>query len=82
MNKVYRYCYCYSPSKRAGSDPEAFWLWLVMAITASVKPESGQIVYVGSDFPHHFQFVFLKKAWAILCKTDPDPIWMAWPWFG
>ena len=26
--------------------------------------------------------VFPKKAWAILCKTDPDPIWMAWPGFG
>ena len=26
--------------------------------------------------------VFPKKAWIILCRTDPDPIWMAWSWFG
>ena len=26
--------------------------------------------------------VFPKKAWAVLCKTDPDSIWMAWPGFG
>ena len=25
---------------------------------------------------------FPKKAWAIVCKTDPDPIWRAWPGFG
>ena len=25
---------------------------------------------------------FPKKAWIILCKTDPDPIWMAWSGFG
>ena len=25
-----------------------------------------------------FSSVFPKKAWAILCKTDPDPIWMTW----
>ena len=29
------------PSKHAGSDPEAFLLRPVMAITASVQPESG-----------------------------------------
>ena len=26
--------------------------------------------------------VFPKKAWTILCKTDPDPIWVAWSGFG
>ena len=26
--------------------------------------------------------VFPKKAWIILCKTDPDPIWMAWSGFS
>ena len=25
----------------------------------------------------HFSSIFPKKAWIILCKTDPDPIWMA-----
>ena len=78
----------YVPSNHAGSDPEAFWLRPVMAITASVQPESGRIVYAGSDFPHPFQFRFFvvvffpKKARIILRKTDPDPIWMAWSGFG
>ena len=36
-----------------------------MSFRASVQPESGRTVY----------------AWVILCKTDPDPIWMAWSWF-
>ena len=46
------------PSKHAGSDPEAFWLWPVMAITVSVqRPELGRIVYAGSDFPHPFQLL-------------------------
>ena len=44
-------------SKHAGSDPEAFWLRPVMAITASVQPELGRIVHAGSDFPHPFQSV-------------------------
>ena len=42
------------PSKHAGSDPETFWLRPVMAITASVQPESGRIGYAGSDFLHPF----------------------------
>ena len=29
-----------------------------------------------------FSSVFPKKAWIIVCKTDPDPIWMAWSGFG
>ena len=29
-----------------------------------------------------FSSVFPKKAWIILCKTDPDLIWMAWSGFG
>ena len=44
------------PSKHAGSDPEAFWLRPVMAVTASLQLESGRRVYAGSDFPHPFQF--------------------------
>ena len=27
-----------------------------MAVTANLQPESGRIVYAGSDFPHPFQF--------------------------
>ena len=53
-----------------------------MAIVASVQPESGGIIYAGSDFTHLIQFRFPKKAWSILRKTDPDPIWMAWSRFG
>ena len=54
-----------------------------MAITASVEPESGRIVYAGSDFPIPIRFRFFvfcfspKKAQTLLCKTDPDLIWMA-----
>ena len=40
--------------KRFGYGP-------VMAITASVQPESGRIVYVGSDFPRPFQLRFSKE---------------------
>ena len=29
-----------------------------------------------------FSFIFPKKARIILCKTDPDPNWMAWSGFG
>ena len=29
-----------------------------------------------------FGSVLPKKAWTILGKTDPDPIWMAWSGFG
>ena len=25
-----------------------------------------------------FSSVFPKKAWTILCKTDPDLIWLSW----
>ena len=52
-----------------------------MAITASVQPVSGRIVYAGSDFLHPFQYRFPKKAW-IIRRTDPDPIWMACAGFG
>ena len=50
-----------NPSKHAGSDPEAFWLRPVMAITASVQSESARIVYARSDFPHPFQFRFSEE---------------------
>ena len=33
-------------------------------------------------FSSVFFFFLTKKAWVILCKTDPDLIWMAWSWFG
>ena len=52
-----------------------------MAVTASVQPELGRIVYAGSDFRIRFSSVFSKKAWIILCKTDPDLIF-GWPGQG
>ena len=83
----------YTPSKHAGSDPEAFWLRPVMAVTASVQPESGRILSARSDLLHSIQFLllffsfsfflfFLKKACIILYKTDLYPVWMAWSVFG
>ena len=36
------------------------------------------------DLTSHIRFssVFQKKAWIMLCKADPYPIWMAWSGFG
>ena len=83
----YRFRIVSHSNKHAGSDPEAFLLRPVMAVTARVQPKSGWTVYAGSDFPHPFQLRFFfspppKKSWLILCKTDPDLIWMAWSGFG
>ena len=47
-----------------------------------MQPESGRTVYAESDFPHPFQLRFSKEGMVILCKTDPDLIWMAWSGFG
>ena len=49
------------PIKHAGSDPEAFWLRPVIAVTASVQPESGRIVYTRFDFPHPIRFRVSKE---------------------
>ena len=66
------------PSKHARSDPEAFWLRSVTAVTASVQPVSGRIVYMLDPTSRiRFSSVFPKKAWIIFCKTGPGPIWMA-----
>ena len=60
-----------TPGKHAGSDPEAFWLWPVMAITASVQPESGRIVYAESNFPHPFQFRYSKEGMDHVVQNRP-----------
>ena len=63
------------PSQHAGSDPEVFWLWPVMAVLAQLAARISpdcicQIRLLASiSVP--------KKAWIRLCKTDPDLIWMA-----
>ena len=60
-----------APSKHAGSGPEAFWLRPVMAITASVQPESGRIIYAGSDFPHPFLLRFSKEGMDHIAQNRP-----------
>ena len=42
-----------------------------MAITASVQPESGRIVYAGSDFPHPFQLRFSKEGLDHIVQNRP-----------
>ena len=70
-------------SKHAGSDPEAFWLWPVMAVTASMQPESARILYAGSDFPHPFQFCFSKECMDHIARNRPgsdlDGVVRVWP---
>ena len=73
------------PSKHAGSDPEAFWLRPVMAVTASVRTQNRP----GSDMPdstsHIHSVPFFQRRLGSYCairKTDQDPIWMAWSGFG
>ena len=49
----------------------------------AVQPEPSRMTYPGSTFPASDSLPFFqKKAWTIMCKTDPDPIWMAWSGFG
>ena len=65
------------------SDPEAFWLRPVMAITASVQPESGRIVYAESNFPHPFQLRFSKEDMDHIVQnrhgSDPNGLEGIWP---
>ena len=54
-----------------------------MAITANVQPESGWIVYAGSDFPHSFQLRFSKEGIAHIVQNRPrsslDGLVRVWP---
>ena len=67
-----------------------FWLWPVVAITASYGHYGQRAARIGPDIiimPDptsriRFSSVFPKKAWITLCKTDPGPIWMAWSGSG
>ena len=71
------------PSKHARSNPEAFWLWPVMAITASMQPELGRIVYARSDFSHPFQLHFSKEGMDHIVQNRPgsdlDGLVRVWP---
>ena len=63
--------------------PEAFWLRPIMAIAASVQPESARIVYAGSDFPHPFQLRFCKEGMDRIVQNRPgsdlDGLVRVWP---
>ena len=50
-----------------------FWLRPIMAIAASVHPESSWIRSAGSDFLHPVGSILVKKAWIILCKIQSVP---------
>ena len=54
-----------------------------MAITASVQPESGRIVYTRSDFPHPFQFRSSKEGMDHTVQNRPrsdlDGLVRVWP---
>ena len=71
------------PIKHAGSDPEAFRLRPVIAVTTSVQPESARIVYAGSDFPHPIRFRFSKEDMDHIVQNRPgsdlDGLARVWP---
>ena len=58
--------------------PDQIQKQTVIAITASVQPESGgRIVYIPDPTS-----VVPNKARILLCKISADPIWLAWSGFG
>ena len=61
----------------------AFWLWPVVAIMASVQPESGRVICTRSDFLHPIQFGSSKKGLDHHAQNQPgsdldDPV-RFWP---
>ena len=83
VSKIHIVIVCSNVNKHSGCDPEVFWLRPVMAITASVQPESGRIVYAGSDFPHPFQLRFSKEGMDHIVQNRPgsdlDGLVRVWP---
>ena len=69
------------PSKHAGSDPETFCLQPVMAITASVQPESGRIMYALSNCPNQIQFRFSKEGMNHNVQNGPGSVMVSWSRF-
>ena len=71
------------PSKHARSNLEAFWLWLIVAITASMQPKSGQTVYAGPNFPHQIPFHSSKEGVYHIVQNQPgsdlDGLVRFWP---
>ena len=70
------------PSKHARSHAEIFWLWLIMAITTSVQPELGRVVYTGTNFPHLFWFSSSKEGpdHAMQNWLRSDLVGLVWSW--
>ena len=50
---------------------DAFWLRPDMAITINMQPESGRILYAGSDFLHLIRFRSAKEGSTMTCKNRP-----------
>ena len=69
------------PSKHAGSYSEAFWLWPIMAIMASVQPELGKIVHAGSNFLHLTWFCSSKEGPGHIVQNWPGPYQDGLIWF-
>ena len=67
-------------SKHAGSNSEAFWSWPVIQHGAKIRPDCiCRIQLPASDSVLFFQ---TRPRSQLQCKTDLDPILMAWSRFG
>ena len=70
-------------SKHAKSNSEVFWLQSVIAITASMQPELGRIIYAGSKFLHLIQFRSAKEGLCHSVENQPgsnlDGLVRFWP---
>ena len=63
---------CSIPSKHAGSDSKAVWLWAVWPLwRACSQNRTGSYIYARSDFPHPYQLRFFKE--------DTDHAMQNWP---
>ena len=67
-----------NPVNRPDPIRKRFGYGQFMAITASVQPESGRIVYAGSDFSHPFQPRFFRRRYGSYCG-EPTRIRSGWP---
>ena len=72
-----------NPVNRPDPIRKRFGYGQFMAITASVQPESGRIVYAGSDFSHPFQLRFSKEGMDHIVENPPgsdlDGLVRFWP---